>query len=56
MPKRLIRKYLPNPEKIANMRGLGFLRNRLQDPNLWTFGIWCGVLGFMVCLFANAFS
>jgi uncharacterized protein len=55
MPKRFIRKYLPNPEKIANIRGLGFLRHRLQDPNLWHlnrrsasgavfWGIWCAFL------------
>ncbi len=55
MPKRFIRKYLPNPEKIANLKGLGFLRHRLQDPNLWHlnrrsasgavfWGLWCAFL------------
>lgn len=55
MPKRLIRKYLPDPDKIANMKGLGFLRHRLQDPNLWHlnrhsasgavfWGLWCAFL------------
>lgn len=55
MPKKMIRKYLPDPEKIANMQGLGFLRHRLQDPNLWHlnrhsasgamfWGIWCAFL------------
>jgi uncharacterized protein (DUF2062 family) len=55
MPKQFIRKHLPNPEKIANMKGLGFLRHRLQDPNLWHlnrhsasgamfWGIWCAFL------------
>jgi hypothetical protein len=55
MPKRLIRRYLPPPEKIANIRGLGFLRHRLQDPSLWHlnrrsaagavfWGVWCAFL------------
>lgn len=55
MPKKMIRKYLPDPEKIANMQGLGFLRHRLQDPNLWHlnrhsasgamfWGLWCAFL------------
>lgn len=55
MPKHIIRKYLPAPEKIANMQGLGFLRHRLQDPNLWHlnrhsasgamfWGLWCAFL------------
>lgn len=55
MPKHIIRKYLPDPEKIANMQGLGFLRHRLQDPNLWHlnrhsasgamfWGLWCAFL------------
>jgi uncharacterized protein (DUF2062 family) len=55
MPKQIIRKYLPAPEKIANMQGLGFLRHRLQDPNLWHlnrhsasgamfWGLWCAFL------------
>ncbi len=35
MPKHLIRKYLPDPEKIASLPGLGPLRHRLEDPNLW---------------------
>lgn len=55
MPKQLIRKYLPNPEKLADTPGLGFLRHRLQDPNLWHlnrhsasgamfWGLWCAFL------------
>ncbi len=55
MPKHFIRKHLPNPEKIANMKGLGFLGHRLQDPNLWHlnrhsasgamfWGVWCAFL------------
>lgn len=55
MPKQLIRRYLPPPEKIANIRGLGFLQHRLEDPSLWHlnrrsasgavfWGIWCAFL------------
>jgi|JI10StandDraft_1071094.scaffolds.fasta_scaffold1207831_1 hypothetical protein len=55
MPKNFIRRHLPTPEKIANMRGLGFLRHRLQDPSLWHlnrrsasgavfWGLWCAFL------------
>ena len=55
MPKHLIRRYLPDPEKIARTPGLGFLRHRLEDPNLWHlnrrsasgarfWGLWCAFL------------
>lgn len=55
MPKQMIRKYLPDPEKLANTPGLGFMRHRLQDPNLWHlnrhsasgamfWGLWCAFL------------
>ncbi|WP_165391404.1 DUF2062 domain-containing protein [Fluviicoccus keumensis] len=55
MPKQLIRRYLPNPEKIARTPGLGFLKHRLEDPNLWHlnrrsasgamfWGLWCAFL------------
>ena len=35
MPRQLLRRYLPTPEKIASMQGLGRLRPYLSDPNLW---------------------
>ncbi|MEC7118777.1 MAG: DUF2062 domain-containing protein [Pseudomonadota bacterium] len=35
MPKHLLRRYLPTPEKVASIRGLGKLRPYLSDPNLW---------------------
>lgn len=55
MPKALIRRYLPDPEKIVQMKGLGFMRHRLADPSLWQlnrrsaagamfWGLWCGFL------------
>lgn len=35
MPKKLIKKYSPDPEKIRNMKGLGFLAKWLGSSNLW---------------------
>lgn len=35
MPRHLVRKYLPTPEKIRNNRSLKFLGHALSDPNLW---------------------
>ena len=35
MPKQFLRRHLPSPEKISNMKGLGRLRPYLSDPNLW---------------------
>ena len=35
MPKALIRRYLPSPEKIRAQKSLGFMRHRLGDPSLW---------------------
>lgn len=35
MPKALIRRYLPSPDKIRAQKSLGFLRHRLGDPSVW---------------------
>ncbi len=35
MPKNLIKKYLPDPEKIKASKSLGFLGELLHDPCLW---------------------
>lgn len=35
MPKKFIKKYLPNPEKFMQQKGLQFLGKRLHEPNLW---------------------
>jgi hypothetical protein len=35
MPKKLIKRYIPTPEKIRNLKGLGFLRQWLQNPAIW---------------------
>jgi uncharacterized protein (DUF2062 family) len=35
MPKKLIKRYLPTPETIKNLKGLSFLGTLLHDPNIW---------------------
>jgi uncharacterized protein (DUF2062 family) len=35
MPKNLIKKYLPDPEKIRANKSLGFLGDILHEPCLW---------------------
>lgn len=35
MPKELIKKYIPKPEQLKNIRGLGWLEKHLFDPALW---------------------
>lgn len=35
MPRRLLRQYLPHPERIRGQRFLQFLGKRLHQPNLW---------------------
>lgn len=35
MPKALLRRYLPDPDKILASPSLGFLGSRLRDPGIW---------------------
>jgi len=35
MPKKLIKKYLPNPDTIMNSKAIGLFGNILHDPSLW---------------------
>lgn len=35
MPKHLLKRYLPDPEKVAKLPGLGPFRHRLSDPSIW---------------------
>lgn len=55
MPKRLIRRYLPHPDRIIHHRSLRFMSRRLADPSLWHlnkrsaagaafWGLWCAFL------------
>lgn len=51
MPKNLIKKYIPNPEKIKSIKSLHFLGDRLHDPNLWHLNRRSVSLAFAVGLF-----
>lgn len=35
MPKRFMKRYLPSPEKVRQMKSLSFLGDIIQEPNLW---------------------
>lgn len=35
MPKKLLRKYLPDPHKIKNSKSLSIFGKLLHEPNLW---------------------
>src|SRR5690554_2638614 len=35
MPRQLLKRYMPNPERIKRTRSLRFLGTILHDPNLW---------------------
>jgi len=52
MPKKLIKKYMPDPEKLKQQKSLQFLGDRLHDPNLWHLNRRSVSLAFAVGLFA----
>lgn len=35
MPKKLLRRFLPDPKKIKEIKALEFLGDKLHSPNLW---------------------
>lgn len=51
MPKKIIKKYFPDPEKIKSIKSLHFLGDRLHDPNLWHLNRQSVSLAFAVGLF-----
>lgn len=51
MPKKLINRYLPKPEKIKSIKSLAFLGDRLHEPNLWHLNRRSVALAFAVGLF-----
>jgi len=52
MPKKLIKKYMPDPEKLKQQKSLQFLGDRLHEPNLWHLNRSSVSLAFAVGLFA----
>lgn len=35
MAKKIVKKYMPDPEKVRNMKGLGFFAKWLGNPAIW---------------------
>jgi len=67
MAKAFFRRYLPNPEKIREIRSLGFLGKRLADPSIWHlnrrsaslaafWGIFCACLPMPMQMIPGAFG
>ncbi len=52
MPKKLIKKYMPDPEKLKEQKSLQFLGDRIHEPNLWHLNRRSVSLAFAVGLFA----
>lgn len=51
MPKKTIKKYMPDPEKLKQHKRLQFLGERLHEPNLWHLNRRSVALAFAVGLF-----
>ncbi|MBF6057051.1 MULTISPECIES: DUF2062 domain-containing protein [Thiomicrorhabdus] len=51
MPKKLIKRYIPTPEKIKNMKGLGLLGKWLHNPNIWHLHRHSVAKAFLIGLF-----
>jgi len=52
MPKKTIKKYMPDPEKLKQQKSLQFLGDRLHEPNLWHLNRRSVSLAFAIGLFA----
>jgi len=50
MPKKLIQKFMPDPETIKKHKSLQFLGERLHEPNLWHLNRRSVALAFAVGL------
>jgi hypothetical protein len=51
MPKKLIKRYLPTPEKVKNFKGLGVLGKWLHNPSIWHLHRHSVAKAFMIGLF-----
>lgn len=52
MPKKIIQKFMPDPEKLKQQKSLQFLGDRLHEPNLWHLNRRSVSLAFAIGLFA----
>ena len=51
MPKNFIKRHMPSPEKIRNIRSLQFLGRFLHEPNLWHINRHSVARAFLVGIF-----
>ncbi len=51
MPKKIFKKYMPNPEMLKKQKSLQFLGEKLHDPNFWHLNRRSVSLAFAVGLF-----
>jgi len=56
MPKKLIKKYLPDPESLKKHKNLQFLGEKLQEPNLWHLNRRSISMAFAVGLFKSFYA
>lgn len=35
MPRKLLKRYIPDPQKFSKIKGVSYIAHWLQDPNLW---------------------
>ena len=52
MPKKIIKKYMPDPDRLKQQKSLQFLGDRLHDPNLWHLNRRSISLAFAIGLFS----
>lgn len=51
MPKKLIKRYLPNAEKVKQTKGIQWMGSWLHDPNLWHLSRHSVAKAFFIGLF-----
>jgi len=53
MPKKLLKRYIPTPEKLQKIKSLQFLGSILHEPNLWHLNRHSVAKAFFVGLFCS---